>query len=166
MEQLVIPFSIENPDDCSDADICRAYNAIIDRGFRRKDYEHLGRRSKRPRYLKQEIPAGSCLDWFRQKYPPEQWSELLASARTHALDEAAQQTKRRADLSSVRGDMERKLSARQASARLFGLSDSDIEKLRRDQAEILGALSNPVFRIESAAMIWMVKGSLKDENVC
>lgn len=166
MEQMIVPYSIINAEDHSEAEIRRAYREIVDRGFKHKRYEHLGRRTGGAKYLKQEIPDGSCLAWFKKTYPRERWKEMLLQAREYALDEANRQVKQRFSLRSIQEEMERNLSARQANERLFGISDESIDRLRRDQQLILEALKHLHLRVESAAFVWMMEETRKDGDVC
>lgn len=166
IEQIIIPYSIANVEDHSEAEIRKAYREIIDRGFMRKTYEHLGRRSGSAKYLKEVISEGPCLTWFKRMYPPDRWKEMLLQARKYALEEASKQVKQRLNLRGIKEEMERNLSARQANERLFGISDESIDRLRRDQQLIIEAFKHSRFRVESAAFIWMIKETREDESLC
>ena len=161
-EQVVIPVSIENPDDLTDDAVVREYMRIIRAGFRRNRDVHLGKRGRQARYLRDVIGDMPNIDWFRSAYPTEEWRALVKEARKEALERAAEQYRRRSDYRGAREEMERMLSAREAGSAFYGGADEGITELRRVHNVLLAAMRKLSVTLEAAAFVWMVKS---DEGV-
>ena len=156
-EQLVIPYSINNPGDYSDERILKEYNQLINAGFDKKRTVHLGKRTRQAQYLQKIITQQSNLDWFKKTYPEERWEEIVNTARESAYERAVAQFKRKSNIHGASEEMERTLSARVANSEYFGLNDDKIEAIKQEQEYILTALKNPKIILDSAAYIWMVE---------
>ena len=161
-EQVVIPISIENPDDLTDDAVVREYMRIVRAGFRRNRDVHLGKRGHQARYLRDVIGDMPNIDWFRSAYPAEEWRALVKEARKAALERAAEQYRRRSDYRGAREEMERMLSAREAGSAFYGAADAGIAELRRVHNVLLAAMRKLSVTLEAAAFVWMVKS---DEGV-
>lgn len=156
-EQIVIPYSINNPGDYSDIRILKEFNQVINTGFNSKFTVHLGKRTRQAKYLQKIITQQSNLEWFKKTYPEERWEEIVNIARESAYERALAQFQRRSNIQGAREEMERALSARVANSEYFGLDDDKIEAIKQEQEYILTALKNPKIVLDSAAYIWMVE---------
>lgn len=155
-DQVVIPVSINNPDELEDEEIIREYLAIVNRGFTHKSsLVHLGKRSREAGFLKTEF-EGRNIDWFIRKYGGENWGELVASSRKLSHAKALEVFKRRSNLKGAKEEMERTLSARVANREYYGISDDGIEELRETQNIVLEAMKHPKLHLESVAFIMMI----------
>ena len=157
-EQVVIPYSLENPDDLSDGRILGAINEHIAKGFQSKKYIHLGKRSYQASHLK-EVPDGSSnIDWFKSEYPPQVWEEIV--------DSAEGETKRRAEkwfskslsrsLDAIQKEMERVLSAKIASDKFYEQGDEGAD-LEKKQCIIYEAISRSNPSLDSACFVWLFR---------
>ena len=156
-EQVVVPITIRNDDDKTDEQVVREYTKLIEYGFDAKNVVHLGKRRNSPGFLKETIRGQSNVNWFRQEYIEESWSDLVDSAKKDASAKVLKIFKHRSNIRGARKEMERTLSARAANAEYFGLSDTGIEDLKNTQEIILNAIKRPKLVLESAAFVWMVK---------
>ena len=156
-EQVVIPVSIENADDLTDAEVVREYAQIIHAGFRREKIVHLGKRGRTPAYLADEIKDQRNIDYFRAEYPAHIWRELVVEARRTARDKAEAQFLRRSNFKGAREEMERMLSAREARCAFYGDADDRIAELRKAHEVLLEAMHKSRIVLDAAAFVWMVK---------
>ena len=160
-EQVVVPISIRNDEDVTRDQVLSAYTSVIENGYRPKNYVHLGKRGSKPGFLRDIIVDKSNIDWFRQEFTEENWSEFIENAQKDASIKALEIIKRRSNIRGAREEMERSLSARAANADYFGMTDEGVEDLKRKQDIILNAIKRPKLILEAAAFVWMVK--LNDE---
>lgn len=158
-EQVVVAISIDNPDSISAESIEREYVRIINRGFSKSKTIHLGKRSRDAGFLKDAIAGGSNISWFKQAFQEEVWSELVENARKAAYQRALEQFKRRSNIRGAREEMERTLSARVANSEFYGVGDDKIDAVKKEQDVLLEAIRRPRITLDSAAFIWMVKGT-------
>lgn len=156
-EQVVVPVAIRNDDEIDDSQVIREYTRLIELGFQPKNVVHLGKRGSAPGFLKGIVTGTSNINWFRQEYSEENWNELVDSAKKESSEKAMDVFKRRSNIRGAREEMERILSAREANAEYYGLSDAGLEELKKTQNIILNTIKRPKLVLESAAFVWMVK---------
>lgn len=155
-EQVIVPITISNPHEVTDAEIVREYLAVVGKGFAQKsEIVHLGKRSREAKFLKDEI-SDRNIDWFIQKFGGESWNEFVLSARKEAYDAAVDIFKRRSNIKGAREEMERTLSARMANSDYYGMTDEGIELLKNTQRVVLEAMKRPKVNLEAAAFIMMI----------
>lgn len=53
--------------------------------------------------------------------------------------------------------MQRVLSSREANSEYYNLDDEGIKNLKNLHDNVLKAISNPILKLDSIALIWMVK---------
>ena len=168
-EQVVVTFSIDNPDSIPEEAIAKEYIRIINNGFNKSYTIHLGKRSLAAGFLKGIIKERSNIAWFKQKYPEETWAELIDSARKSTYQSALEQFRRRSNIRGAREEMERALSARVANSEFYGVGDDKIESIKKEQEVLLEAIRRPKITLDSAAFIWMVKetnGQAETDFMC
>ena len=118
----------------------------------------MGKRSAAPGFLKNVIPPNTAnIDWFRSMYPTGQWEELVNTASTKAREKAVVQMKKMSRIKDAREEMERMISGKITSAIYYGVGTDAIEKIKQEQAAVLGVLRRPRVILDSAAFIGMVK---------
>lgn len=156
-EQVTIPISVDNTYGYDDSAILREFQRIIGNGFRKEKVIHLGKRSREAKYLAQVIDEPSNIAWFKKAYPEEAWYDLVANAAQEAKEKALSQFKRRSNTRGAKDEMERTLSARAANSVFFGIEDTRIVRLEREQKLILDAIKSSKVTLDSAAFVWMVK---------
>ncbi len=155
-DQVIVPITINNPDELDDESIIREYTSIINKGFAPKmKIVHLGKRSREAKFLKDEF-EGRNIDWFIENYGGEDWDELLTSSRKEAYTKAVEVFKRRSNIRGAREEMERSLSARMANKEYYGMDDEGIDKLQENQKVVLDAMKRPKIHLESVAFIMMI----------
>ena len=155
-EQLVVPYSIDNPEGIEDAQIVSRFNMVINNGFAKTKTVHLGKRGKEPMFLREQMSGKQNIIWFKNEYPASEWRELVNTAKVETYKAARYRFKNRSNVKGARLEMERILSSREANNELFELKD-DISQLKREQELILEALKYPKMTLESVAYVWMVK---------
>ena len=156
-EQVVVAVSVDNPDSISEEAIEREFMKIINNGFNKGKTIHLGKRSRAAGFLKDEIPEGSNIAWFKKAFQEELWAELIDNARKTAYQKALEQFRRRSNIRGAREEMERALSARVANSEFYGVGDDKIEEIKKEQEVLLEAIRRPRIALDSAAFVWMVK---------
>lgn len=156
-EQVVVAVSVDNPDSISEEAIERELMKIINNGFNKGKTIHLGKRSRAAGFLKDEIPEGSNIAWFKKAFQEELWAELIDNARKTAYQKALEQFRRRSNIRGAREEMERALSARVANSEFYGVGDDKIEEIKKEQEVLLEAIRRPRIALDSAAFVWMVK---------
>ena len=97
------------------------------------------------------------IEWFRGTYSEERWREMVVTARKSAHEKALEQIRKRSNIRGAREEMERVLSAREASQVYYGQHDDKISALKEEQKIVLEALRRPKILLDSVAFIWMVK---------
>lgn len=155
-EQLVIPYSIENPESIEDTQIVSMFNSVINSGFAKSKTVHLGKRGREPIFLKEQMSGQPNIVWFKNTYPANEWRELISTAKVETYKTARVRFKNRSNVKGARIEMERILSSREANNELFELKE-DINQLKKEQELILEALKYPKMTLESVAYMWMVK---------
>lgn len=103
--QLVVAVDIENPESVSENTVVREFNHIIQTGFTNGSKIHLGKRTRQPAYLKEEMSDGTNIEWFRRQYPEEIWEEIVTSARRTAYTRAFEYFKGRSNIRGVKEEM-------------------------------------------------------------
>lgn len=153
---MIVPITISNPKEVTDAEIIREYLSIVSKGFAQKSgIVHLGKRSHEAKFLKEDI-TGRNIDWFIQKYGGESWNEFVSVSRKEAYNAAVDMFKKRSNIKGAREEMERTLSARMANSDYYGMSDEGIELLKKTQKVVLEAMKRPKVNLEAAAFIMMI----------
>lgn len=148
-EQIVIPISIRNPDSLVDGAIVSEYQRLLNSGYQKNSFKHLGRRGG----SKYEADGLSPIEQFRATYSEDGWKQFVDRARSHAYKMASAVASRKSGVARAMEEMERVLSAREAEAELYGSRTDEIEDLRREQQAILHALSNPTLLLDSVAYV-------------
>lgn len=162
-DQVIVPITISNPKEVTDAEIIREYLSIVSKGFAQKSgIVHLGKRSHEAKFLKEDI-TGRNIDWFIQKYGGESWNEFVSVSRKEAYNAAVDMFKKRSNIKGAREEMERTLSARMANSDYYGMSDEGIELLKKTQKVVLEAMKRPKVNLEAAAFIMMIGDETEDE---
>lgn len=159
-EQLVLPFSIENADEYSDEEIIREFSKMVSAGYKNRDVVHLGKRSRSPGFLKEQIEAGvSNIAWFKEQYGLDSWKDLVYTAQKESKKQAGKIFKRRSNIPGAIEEMERVLSAKVANGKFYGLTEEKLEEFRTQQEYVLEALRHPNVILDSVAFVWMVKNT-------
>lgn len=160
-EQIAVPISIENKDDLTDDEIIREYNRLINLGFKsiKNKLVHFGKREREAGFLKDLITSGTNIKWFRNRYPEEQWSELVQTSRKEANVKVKDYFRKRSNIRGAREEMERTLSAKAANKEFYGMDDQTITRIREEQRLVLESIKKPRIVLESAAFVWMVQVS-------
>ena len=156
-EQVVIPIAIRNDEEVDDNTVIHEYTRLLESGFKPKNVVHMGKRSNSPGFMKDIISGPTNIKWFREEYSEESWSELVDNAKKESHDKALLIFKRRSNIRGAREEMERTLSAREANADYYGMTDEGLEELKHTQEIILNAINRPKLVLEAAAFVWMVK---------
>lgn len=151
-EQIIVPVSMHNPDSLDEAAVVREYQRILSLGYQKNSFKHLGRRGN-PRY---ETQSQSPIEQFKASYPKDRWKQFVERARDYACKKARATASRKVGITNAREEMERVLSAREATAVLYGGGSTELENLKREQGVVLRALSNPVMTLDSIAYVRMV----------
>lgn len=156
-EQVIIPYSIENPEEYTDGQIVQEYLKQLGANILKEKTVHFGKRSRETSYLSSTIGDVKNIEWFRGTYSEERWREMVVTARKSAHEKALEQIRKRSNIRGAREEMERVLSAREASQVYYGQHDDKILALKEEQKVVLEALRRPKILLDSVAFIWMVK---------
>lgn len=156
-EQVIIPYSIENPEEYTDGQIVQEYLKQLGANILKEKTVHFGKRSHETSCLSNIIGNMKNIEWFRGTYPEECWQEMVITARKASQEKALEQIRKRSNIRGAREEMERVLSARVASQVYYGLQDDKISALKKEQEVVLETLRHPKILLDSAAFIWMVK---------
>ena len=156
-EQVIIPISIENTESYGDEKIVREYIQLINAGFNKGKTIHLGKRSRSAGFLKEIINESTNVSWFKAQYSEETWAEIVSAARKTSYEKAYEQFKRRSNIRGAQEEMDRALSARVANSEFYGVSDTKLDAIKREQEYILEAIRHSKVSLDSAAFIWMVE---------
>lgn len=156
-EQVTVVISLDNPESISDAAIEREYSRIIKQGYNEKSIIHLGQRGHMAAALKGKSSDKTSIEWFRNRYPEEEWLETINDARKKAYEIASGRFQRRLNIKGAKEEMERALSARVANAEFYGFSDDKIESMKSEYATLLEAIRQFKITLDSAAFVWMTK---------
>lgn len=155
-EQVIIPYSIENPEEYTDGQIVQEYLKQLGANILKEKTVHLGKRNRETSYLSNIIGNMKNVEWFRSVYPEERWREMVVTARKVSREKAMEQIRKHSNIRGAREEMDRFLSARAASQVYYDQSDDKILKLKEEQEIVLEALRHPHILLDSAAFIWMV----------
>lgn len=153
--QIIIPDSLENPDDYTDDEIMRNYNMILRKGVHAKDIIHLGRRGKKQSLAVAKIMGLSNLEYFQYQYNEDNWVEIVDEAKSNALSKAKKIALSKTRYSSAKAESDRAISARIANDMYFERSSDDIENYKLKQNLLLESLRSPRIILESVAFVWM-----------
>ena len=153
--QIIIPDSLENPDDYTDDEIMRNYNMILRKGVHAKDIIHLGRRGKKQSLAVAKIMGLSNLEYFQYQYNEDNWVEIVDEAKSNALSKAKKIALSKTRYSSAKAESDRAISARIANDMYFERSSDDIENFKLKQNLLLESLRSPRIILESVAFVWM-----------
>ena len=153
--QIIIPDSLENPDDYTDDVIMRNYNMILRKGVHAKDIIHLGRRGKKQSLAVAKIMGLSNLEYFQYQYNEDSWVEIVDEAKHNALSKAKKIALSKTRYGSAKAESDRAISARIANDMYFERSSDDLEVYKEKQALLLESLRSPRIILESVAFVWM-----------
>ena len=156
-EQVIIPYGIENPEEYTDWQIVQEYLKQLGANILKEKTVHFGKRSRETSYLSSTIGDMKNIEWFRGTYSEERWREMVVTARKSAHEKALEQIRKRSNIRGAREEMERVLSAREASQVYYEQHDDKILALKEEQKVVLEALRRPKILLDSVAFIWMVK---------
>ena len=107
--------------------------------------------------LSAKIMGMSNLQWFQNKYPEEEWSEMVTNARNEAFNKAKNAVLKKIRIKSARAEAERAISAKIANSIYYGVEDNQIEDFKKKQEFLLNSLKTPRITLVSAAYVWMEK---------
>lgn len=153
--QIIIPDSLENPDDYTDDEIMRNYNMILRKGVHAKDIIHLGRRGKKQSLAVAKIMGLSNLEYFQYQYNEDNWVEIVDEAKSNALSKAKKIALSKTRYGSAKAESDRAISARIANDMYFERPSDDIENFKLKQNLLLESLRSPRIILESVAFVWM-----------
>lgn len=153
--QIIIPDSLENPDDYTDDEIMRNYNMILCKGVHAKDIIHLGRRGKKQSLAVAKIIGLSNLEYFQYQYNEDNWVEIVDEAKSNALSKAKKIALSKTRYGSAKAESDRAISARIANDMYFERPSDDIENFKLKQNLLLESLRSPRIILESVAFVWM-----------
>lgn len=83
-EQVIIPYSIENPEEYTDGQIVQEYLKQLGANILKEKTVHFGKRSRETSYLSSTIGDMKNIEWFRGTYSEERWREMVVTARKSA----------------------------------------------------------------------------------
>lgn len=152
-DMIVVPVTCQG--DYSDEQIIQAYNTII-RNSKKSEIEHLGSRGKSFGFLNIGFQNVTNIEYFKSLYPKEKWEKLVDDSWAIARKKAKREVGNKSLIEDCRREMERELSAKEASNIYFS-KRTDIMKEKERLRVILDSLRNSKLRLDSAAFVLMMK---------
>lgn len=141
--------------EATNEEVIRAYNSFTS-NYKRKDIEHLGSRGESSSFAIIGSHKVNNIEYFKYLYPKEQWENLVDKSWDVARKKAKQELENTSYIEDCSREMERNLSAQEASDLYYGkTTDLENEKIRL--GVILDSLKNAKLRLDSAAFILMKK---------
>ena len=124
----------------------------------RNDVVHLGRRSVKTDSLHIKERYGcSNMDWFRQCYPQDKWSNFVSASMKVAKTQVKEKMKISNNIKKAAINIEQMLNAEVAQAKFFGVCVGEIEKKKEIYETILEALRTTKVELEAAAFVMVRK---------
>lgn len=124
----------------------------------RNDVVHLGRRSVKTDSLHIKERYGcSNMDWFRQCYPQDKWSNFVSASMKAAKTQVKEKMKISNNIKKAAINIEQMLNAEVAQAKFFGVCVGEIEKKKEIYETILEALRTTKVELEAAAFVMVRK---------
>lgn len=124
----------------------------------RSDVVHLGRRSVKSDWLHIKEKYGcSNVEWFRQAYPADKWSNFITTSMKMAKAQVKEKMKSSSNIKMAAADIEQTLNAEVAQAKFFGVSMGEIAKKREVYETVLEALRTTKVELEAAAFVMVRK---------
>lgn len=119
---------------------------------------HLGRRSIKSDFLHIKERFGCAnVEWFKDKYPENIWSNFVNNAAIMGKEQAREKYKKGTNIKALKVFINRSLNAEIAQARFFGMDSGIIKKKREIYNIVIEALKTSTFEMESAAFVWVRK---------
>ena len=119
---------------------------------------HLGRRSIKSDFLHIKERFGCAnVEWFKDKYPENIWSNFVNNAAIMGKEQAREKYKKGTNIKALKVFINRSLNAEIAQARFFGMDSGIIKKKREIYDIVIEALKTSTFEMESAAFVWVRK---------
>lgn len=159
-EDLQIPITVGNVDEiATDNKVIQLFNLYVNKGYfdGNSSIEHLGRRGRKESgYL--DIPSKygvTNIEWFKWKYPENDWATLVATAKKVAHKQANHKFYKLSRISEAESEIKRIREAKKNSSKYFS------EELMNDSEDeydiVLKSIKEPKITLESACFVWMVK---------
>ncbi len=124
----------------------------------RSNVVHLGRRSVKSDWLHIKEKYGcSNVEWFRQSYPADKWSNFIAASMKTAKAQVKEKMKLSSNLKMAAADIEQTLNAEVAQAKFFGVNAREIARKREIYETVLEALRTTKVELEAAAFVMVRK---------
>ncbi|WP_276847117.1 helicase-related protein [Faecalibaculum rodentium] len=154
---ISIPVALSNPDDISPAVINRLLQFCREHKlFNSTKMTHLGRRKKKTRVIDGEAVRVSEVDLFKERYPKENWKELVKESYEKSLAEAKEQINRYSRPGQLKKELDRAVAMEQAKNIHYGIQ-VDLEKIQNENAMILKALRTPTITLDSVIYLEVEK---------
>ncbi len=159
--QKIIPIPFASYNEIPNRVFMTEFERIIKNGYFNEadNIEHLGRRGRSNKgFLNIKSRYGaSNIEWFKAKYPEENWQKLVLQSSQSARKKAVKEFLNDSHLKEAESQMKQMLSAREAADFYYGSEETDIDSLRNDLEIIYDSLKSPSVRLESAAFVWLKK---------
>ena len=124
----------------------------------KNDIVHLGRRSVKSDSLHIKEKYGcSNIEWFKQVYPADKWSNFISSSMKLAKAQVKAKIKSSSNIKIAAADIEQTLNAEVAQAKFFGISIDEIAKKREVYETVLEALKSMKVELDAAAFVMVRK---------
>lgn len=124
----------------------------------RSEVIHLGRRSVKTDSLHIKEKFGcSNVEWFRQVYPEDKWSNFVTMSMKVAKTQVKEKMKSSSNIKMAAADIEQTLNAEVAQAKFFGVSVGEITKKKEVYETVLEALRTTKVELEAAAYVMVRK---------
>lgn len=159
-EQILTSVPIPKFDGLDQEKIIKLINRVITLPISRihDEIAHLGRRGKKSDFLNiKERYRCANIEWFKDRYPKDIWSNFVNNAAQIGKEQAKQKFKKGTNIKALKASINRSLNAEIAQARFFGLDSGTIEKKREIYDIIIEAIKTSKFEMESAAFVWVRK---------
>lgn len=160
IEQAQIPVRLSADEDVSDDKVIREFNTVLEQGIEssKDDIDHLGRRGINGGFLGiYNRYRSSNIDYFKARYPQEQWEDNVIKSRKISRDKAMKKLGAMSHIANAKAEMERLLTSEIATAKYYGQEPSNYERLKRIYVIVLESIKKPRIRLESACFVWMVR---------
>ena len=160
IEQAQIPVRLSADEDVSDDKVIREFNTVLEQGIEssKDDIDHLGRRGINGGFLGiYNRYRSSNIDYFKARYPQEQWEDNVIKSREISRDKAMKKLGAMSHIANAKAEMERLLTSEIATAKYYGQEPSNYERLKRIYDIVLESIKKPRIRLGSACFVWMVR---------
>lgn len=131
----------------------------INEKFNKRDYIHLGRRSRQSSLLEGDF--SNNLLWFKNKFPADLWNKQIDKAYSKQLKIIEKEAKFLIKYQQAKNEFDISLAGIKASDIYYrGQVGSELyNRSRRIYDALLAGLSNPDIVLDSAAFVWMVNNN-------